>query len=154
MTRCHRAAPRRVEAQACRAGSVKSTQLSDVSAELPRLDERLVGYHNRFGYAVIAKPGHGVELASQIVKYSTDGLPMVRSRFVEGQYVGEPIFVPRSNDAEEDDGFILHQRYHAGSDRSSIDVLDARGVDQEPVARLWLQTRMPLGFHGNWSGDT
>ena len=135
-------------------GSVKSTQLSDVSAELPRLDERLVGYHNRFGYAVIAKPGHGVELASQIVKYSTDGLPMVRSRFAKGQYVGEPIFVPRSNDAEEDDGFILHQRYHAGSDRSSIDVLDARGVDQEPVARLWLQTRMPLGFHGNWSGDT
>lgn len=133
------------------AGSVKSTQVSDVSAELPRIDDRLVGHYNRFGYAVLGEPGYGVEFAGEIGKYSTAGLPMVRSRHVKGQFVGEPIFVPRFAEAEEDDGFILHQRYHAGSDKSSIDILDARGIDQEPLARLWLDTRMPLGFHGNWS---
>ena len=133
------------------AGSVKSTKLSDISVELPRIDERRVGYQNQFGYAVLGEPGHGVEFASQIVKYNTNGRPTLRSRHVKGQFVGEPIFVPRSADAGEDDGFILHQRYHAESDKSSIDVLDARNLEQDPLARLWLDTRMPLGFHGNWS---
>ena len=132
--------------------TVKSTQVSDVSAELPRIDDRLVGHYNRFGYAVLGEPNHGAEFACQIGKYSPDGKTMVRSRHVKGQYVGEPIFVPRSANAEEDDGFILHQRYHAESDKSSIDILDARDLDQDPVARLWLETRMPLGFHGNWAG--
>jgi hypothetical protein len=60
---------------------------------------------------------------------------MIFSRHVEGEYVNEPMFVLRELDAEEDDGFVLHQRYHARSDKSSIDVPDARSIDQGPVAR-------------------
>ncbi len=131
-------------------GRVTSTQLSDVSAELPRIDDRRIGYYNQFGYAVLGEPGHGVELASQIGKYGTDGRAMVRSRHAKGQYVGEPIFVPRFAEAKEDDGYILHQRYHADSDKSSIDILDASNLNQEPLARVWLNIRIPLGFHGNW----
>jgi carotenoid cleavage dioxygenase-like enzyme len=29
-------------------------------------------------------------------------------------------------------------------------VLDARAIDSAPLARLWLEERIPLGFHGNW----
>ena len=66
------------------------------------------------------------------------------------RWVGEPIFVPRAPDAEEDDGFVLSLLHDATEDRSAIDILDARAIDAEPVARLWLDERVPLGFHGNW----
>ena len=37
-------------------GTCKETKLSDMNAEFPRLDDRLVGYENRFGYAATADP--------------------------------------------------------------------------------------------------
>ena len=66
--------------------------------------------------------------------------------------MGEPVFVPRSADAEEDDGFVLNLVHDAKRDETAVDVLDARAIDSEPVARLWLEERVPLGFHGNWLG--
>ncbi len=64
--------------------------------------------------------------------------------------MGEPVFVPRAPDAEEDDGFVLHLMHDANEDRSAVEVLDARAIDAEPLARLWLDERVPFGFHGNW----
>ena len=65
---------------------------------------------------------------------------------VEGQWVGEPVFVPRAEDAEEDDGFVLNVLHDANRDRTAVDVLDARALDKAPLARLWLEERLPLGF--------
>lgn len=136
-----------------RDGSAKSTKLSDMSAEFPRVDDRLVGHRNEFGYCTIATDGNGTESSSQIARYSRDGGPKMRTSHQEGEFVGEPIFVPRAVGSSEEDGFILHQRYHSDGDRSSLDILDAKNVDQEPLARLWLQNRFPIGFHGNWVGN-
>jgi carotenoid cleavage dioxygenase-like enzyme len=34
--------------------------------------------------------------------------------------------------------------------RSGIAVLDARRVEQGPLAQAWLPTTVPLGFHGHF----
>ena len=134
-------------------GTCKETKLSDVGAEFPRIDDRLVGHENRYGYAAVGSPAAGADgVFRSITKYSRTGEPSVTQAAVPGQWVGEPVFVPRSADAAEDDGFVLHARFDSESDCTAIDVLDARGVDAEPLARLWLEERIPLGFHGNWAG--
>lgn len=132
-------------------GSCKETKLSDISAEFPRIDDRLVGYKNRWGYAATAEPGDGAEaIFRRITKFDREGGPSVHRPIVEGRWVGEPVFVPRHPDAEEDDGFVLNQIFDAVADRSAIEILDARAIDAEPLARLWLEERVPFGFHGSW----
>jgi len=138
-------------------GTCKETQLSDISAEFPRIDDRRVGYENRWGYAATADPLAGAKgvdsVFRRITKYDREGGPSQNRPMVEGNSVGEPVFVPRSADAEEDDGFVLHLEYHGDKDRSSLAILDARGVDREPLARLWMPERIPMGFHGNFIAD-
>jgi carotenoid cleavage dioxygenase-like enzyme len=129
----------------------KESKLSDISAEFPRIDDRLIGYKNRWGYAGTAEPGDDAAgLFRRITKYDRTGGPSVNREVVEGQWVGEPVFVPRTPDAEEDDGFILNLVHDTNTDETAIDVLDARAIDSAPLARLWLEERIPLGFHGNW----
>ena len=137
------------------AGTCTETKLSDIAAEFPRLDDRLVGYENRYGYAATAEPSMGGgAFFRRISKYDREGGKTVHRPTVHGQWVGEPVFVPRSPDAAEDDGFILNLVYDAPSNRTIVDILDARAIDAEPLARLWLKERISLGFHGNYAPAT
>ena len=129
----------------------KETKLSDISAEFPRIDDRLVGYKNRWGYAATSEPADDASgLFRRITKYDRTGGPSVDRASVDGQWVGEPVFVPRNATAAEDDGFVLNIVHDANRDQSALDILDARAIDAEPLARLWLDERLPVGFHGNW----
>jgi len=135
------------------AGTCKETKLSDISAEFPRIDDRRVGHENRYGYAATAEPGEGpAAVFRRITKYDRTGGASQNSTAVEGRWVGEPVFVPRSAEADEDDGFVLNLLHDGKRDETAVDILDARAIDGEPVARLWLEERLPLGFHGNWLG--
>ncbi len=137
------------------AGTCKETKLSDMAAEFPRLDDRLVGYENRFGYAATAEPSSGAEsFFRRITKYDRVSGSSVHRDTAHGHWVGEPVFVPRNANAGEDDGFVLNLVHDAPNDRTAIDVLDARAIDATPLARLWLEERVSLGFHGNFAPQT
>ncbi len=134
-------------------GTCKETKFSDSTAEFPRIDDRLVGHENRFGYAATAEPDDGaLGFARRITRYDRKGGASLHRAAAEGQWVGEPVFVPRDAEAAEDDGFVLFPVYDAIRDETAVEILDAGAVDAGPVARLWLDTRMPFGFHGNWAG--
>jgi carotenoid cleavage dioxygenase len=136
------------------AGTCRERQLDDRGAEFPRLDDRLVGYRNRWGYAAVGRePAETVydTYFNVIVKYDRHGGPSVYHDFGPGTWTGEPVFVPRTRDAAEDDGFVLALGYDGPSDRSFLAILDARNVDRAPLAKLWLRDRMPMGFHGNFA---
>lgn len=134
------------------AGTCKETKLSDMAAEFPRLDDRLVGHENQFGYAATAEPDTGAgSFFRRITKYDRRNGASIHRETVDGQWVGEPVFVPRTPDAAEDDGFVLNLVYDAPGDRTAIDILDARAIDATPLARLWLEERVSLGFHGNYA---
>ena len=124
------------------AETCKETKLSEIAAEFPRIDDRLVGYKNRWGYAATAEPGDDAgALFRRITKYDREGGPSVDRKAVAGQWVGEPIFVPRHAEAEEDEGFILNLVHDAHRDETAIEILDARAIDAEPLARMWLDER-------------
>ena len=68
-----------------------------------------------------------------------------------GQVAGEPIFVPRTAESAEDDGWLLSLVYSAAEHRSRLVVLDARDVESDPVAVAHLRHHVPLGFHGTFT---
>jgi carotenoid cleavage dioxygenase-like enzyme len=60
------------------------------------------------------------------------------------------VFVPRSPDAAEGDGWVLSVVYRAAEDRSDLAVFEAADIAKGPVALAQLSSRVPAGFHGNW----
>ena len=67
-----------------------------------------------------------------------------------GTLAGEAVFVPRTTDSAEDDGWVLSIVYDEARDASDLVVLNARDFTGEPQAVVHLPQRVPFGFHGNW----
>jgi all-trans-8'-apo-beta-carotenal 15,15'-oxygenase len=88
---------------------------------------------------------------NSIVKVDHRTGASVTHEFGPGQVVGEPIFVPRSPDAAEDDGWLLSVVYSAAEHRSRMVVLDARDLASDPIAVAHLRHHVPLGFHGTFT---
>jgi carotenoid cleavage dioxygenase len=136
------------------AGTVKEEALDDRAVEFPRVDDRRIGRAARFGYAVRSRPGSdGFALDTALVKYDLGAGTAEEHRFDPGCTPGEAVFVPVSGAAGEDDGYLLAYVYDAGSDRSSLQVLDASDFTASPVATVTLPQRVPFGFHGSWVAD-
>jgi carotenoid cleavage dioxygenase len=134
------------------AGKVVEERLDDRGQEFPRIDERLVGKPHRYGYCATFEsgppPSHG-----PLVKHDLDRATTTVHDFGAGRAAGEGVFVPRSQAAAEDDGWVMSLVYDATSDRSDLVILDAQDFAGEPVATVHLPQRVPFGFHGNWIPD-
>lgn len=62
--------------------------------------------------------------------------------------------MPRENSKAEDDGYVISFVSDARENTSEVVILDAKNIDQEPLARVLLPQRVPLGFHACWiNGD-
>ena len=132
------------------AGRVHEEQLDDRGQEFPRIDERLVGRRNRYGYTAAFGAGieHGPALKHDLERGTTEV-----HEYGPGRVTLEPVFVPRHDDAAEDDGWIMSYVYDATTDSSDVVILHAQDFGGEPVAVISLPQRVPFGFHGNWVPD-
>lgn len=137
---------------ASNSNQAKREQIDDLSGEFPRFDERLAGLPYRHGWYA-ANLGSKNPLVFNSVAHIDlkTGKRAVRT-FDPGDFVGEPIFVPRSKSAAEGDGYLLALVYRAASDQSELMILNAQDITGEPEAVLSLPRRVPAGFHGNWVG--
>jgi carotenoid cleavage dioxygenase len=66
---------------------------------------------------------------------------------------GEAVFVPASADAAEDDGYVMAFVHNPDRGAADLVILAAQDFTAEPVARVHLPARIPLGFHGSWIAD-
>lgn len=128
-------------------GKVTEERLDDRGHEFPRHDERLIGQPYRYGYTAT--------LAENLAfgpLFKHDVVKRVNETHHEGpgRVFLEPVFVPRTPDAAEDDGFVLAYVYDAARDGSDVVVIDARDFSAPPLATIRLPHRVPFGFHGNW----
>jgi carotenoid cleavage dioxygenase-like enzyme len=53
----------------------------------------------------------------------------------------------------EDDGYLLTYVHDPERGASDLVILSAQDFTGEPVARVHLPVRVPLGLHGNWLAD-
>lgn len=134
-------------------GSCKATQMSDRTIEFPRVDERRVGYRNRYGYALVADEIAGGPRENAVLKYDRESSALMTHSFGRGCFPSEAVFVPRTAKAEEDDGFLLTVVYDAPEDSSYLAILNAQNLDAEPIAMAKVRDRVPMGFHGNYVTD-
>ncbi len=71
-------------------------------------------------------------------------------------FTQEPVFVPKKGTggtAAEDDGWLLALVHDAGAMRTKLVILDAKRIENGPVATLTLRHAVPFGLHGSWSDD-
>jgi carotenoid cleavage dioxygenase len=133
-----------------RGGPVKEERLDDRPQEFPRHDERRVGKPHRYGYAIQIGPGFSFEA---LLKHDLREGRTERHEEGPARAFMEPVFVPRSPDADEDDGWVLAYTYDADANRSDVVILEARDFSAAPVATIHLPVRVPFGFHGSWIPD-
>jgi carotenoid cleavage oxygenase len=132
------------------AGKVIEETLDDRSQEFPRHDERILGRQHRYGYGAAFAEAAG---AGPAFKHDLERGTTEVHDHGPGRQTGELVFVPRSDDAAEDDGWLLSFVYDAATDRSDLVVLHAQDFIGDPVAVVHLPQRVPFGFHGNWVPD-
>jgi len=134
-------------------GSMKNEQMEEYSAEFPRLDERLAGNKNRFGYMAARRDGKtGLEETGFNCVVKRD-LQTGTTEFQDlggGKMPGEPVFVPRGDKTAEDNGWVVSVWYDPSANSSELVIQDARDFSAGPVARVKAPHRVPFGFHGNW----
>lgn len=128
-------------------GSVSHRRIDDRPQEFPRINERLIGRHNTVGYSAGIGDGFAQDV---LIKHDfAAATTEVRNDGVHFGY-GEPVFVPRFEDADEDDGWIMALRHNRDTDLSELVIIDSQAFIDEPIAVVHLLARVPNGFHGNW----
>ncbi|MEO1059055.1 MAG: carotenoid oxygenase family protein [Actinomycetota bacterium] len=138
-----------------RTGAVTEQQLDDREHGFPRIDDRRTGLSNRYAWATTGRPNSPVmtDGATNVVKYDVTTGESALHDFGDTVSTAEPVFVPRTESAGEDDGWLVTYLYDRATESSSFAVLDAADMSAEPVAVVPLPQRVPHGFHGSWFPD-
>jgi len=135
------------------ASGYQEQQLDDKPGEFPRLDERYAMLPYRHGYycgSPVTEGLKGPNSRGGLAHIDLANGSVVRWDPADGDYCGEPIFVERSADAAEGDGWLLSVIWRGGQNRSDLAIFDATDLAAGPVALAHLSHRVPAGFHGNW----
>jgi carotenoid cleavage dioxygenase len=131
---------------------VEETRLDDRPQEFPRHDPRVGMRPHRYGYTSelnVESPN----LDGATIKIDVTTGTTTTHEYGPGRGGQEPIFVPRADGTDEDDGWVMTVVYDAADDTSELCILDARDISGPEVARIHLPQRVPYGFHGNWVPD-
>ena len=146
------------------AGQVTRRGLDDRPQEFPRADERVTGRPHRYGYsAVIGAVGHATlspsggfaddAFSNALLKHDlTAGTVQVHD-FGQDATAGEAVFAPAAPDAAEDDGYLMAYIHNPDRGAADLVILAAQDFTADPIARVHLPARIPLGFHGSWIPD-
>jgi carotenoid cleavage dioxygenase len=130
------------------AGVVSETQIDDRSVEFPRVNDAVVGLPYRYGYA--AGLADAAPYGERYIKYDLGDFTSQTVELGKGREGSEAVFVAAPDASVEDDGWLLGYVYDKATDRSEVLILDASTMSDEPVARVLLPARVPMGFHGSW----
>src|SRR5262249_58046318 len=100
-------------------GRAREQRMDDRSIEFPRHDERVVGRRHRFGYAATFDAlRHGPALKYDLERGTTEV-----HHYGSDRATLEPVFVPRTPDSAEDDGWVLSYVYDGGTGRRAVGIL-------------------------------
>jgi len=136
-------------------GVTTRTVIHDHNQEFPRYDERRTTRPYRYIYSVALPDGPGeLEIAdTRLFRHDLDrGVTDTRD-FGPGRHPGEFVFVPRSAEGAEDDGWLIGLVVDMNDETTDLVILNADEFTGPPQAIVHLPHRVPPGFHGNWVAD-
>ena len=135
-------------------GAVRERALDDVMTEFPRMDNRVLGRPSRYAYnpRIAAAPEL---LFDGFLKYDTTTGESETHAYADGCFGGETVFAPRAGASEaNDDGYVLTFVTDAATGDSEVIVVDARRASDEPVCRVRIPQRVPIGNHSWWIDES
>ncbi|KAL9945351.1 hypothetical protein D7B24_008816 [Verticillium nonalfalfae] len=127
----------------------------DVPSEFPRMDERFMTSDYEYIFLNVFVPNRSD--GGRNIFHGLNGLAMHSHKtgktrwFYAGDdsLVQEPVFVPRSPDASEGDGWVIAMVERRGANRNDLVVLDTKEFEK-PVAIVQLPLHVKAQIHGNW----
>ncbi|HNN55660.1 MAG TPA: carotenoid oxygenase family protein [Novosphingobium sp.] len=136
------------------ARKIKRTTVDSAPQEFHRPDERYFGQPYSLSWS-LGLPGDDSAFvgSAPIYRYDMAGGPRQAHNFGPGRVPGEFVFVPRSADAPEGDGWVMGYVIDQATDTTDLVILDASDMSKPPVASVHIPHRIPPGFHGNWLAD-
>jgi all-trans-8'-apo-beta-carotenal 15,15'-oxygenase len=123
------------------------------ACEFPTIHPDKVGRAYRYLYIGAADHETGNAPLQAIMKVDLDSQTTQVWNAAPRGFVGEPIFVPRPNSQQEDDGWLLFLVYDAAHHRSDVLILDASDFSKGAVAKLHLKHHIPYGLHGSFTPE-
>jgi carotenoid cleavage dioxygenase-like enzyme len=134
--------------------TVKIQSFSNDEVEFPRVNQLREALPTRYNYlptltASLKQPDPPSAVFNTVLKFDTETGQSTRHDF-GNHIVGEAAFVPRPSGTLEDDGYLAAFTYDPLGHDSSLVLLDARRIEDEPVAVIAMPQRVPQGLHGNW----
>lgn len=129
-------------------GRVDRAVLNRESQEFPRFDERRSGEPYRYAYTVgidVESPRPNALFRQDVVSGET-----LAHHYGARDVTGEVVFVPRSAQSAEHEGWLLSYVHDLDCGPSKVVILNADDLGGPPQAVIELPVRVPLGFHGNW----
>jgi carotenoid cleavage dioxygenase len=143
------------------ADSVGRRRVDDRPQDFPRVNEARATLRHRYGYSA-ATALYGIPIAAggvppdevftnALVKHDLERGTAEVHRFGADEAVGEAVFA--STGPEEDEGYLLTYAHDPRRGAGDLVILAAQDFTGEPVARVHLPARVPLGLHGNWLPD-
>jgi carotenoid cleavage dioxygenase-like enzyme len=125
---------------------------------------KIISREHRYGYsAVIGDVSRGTvslggdfadqAFANALLKHDLAHGTTEAHEFGRDATAGEAVFAPAAPAAEEDDGYVMAFVHNPDRGAADLVILAAQDFTGEPVARVHLPARIPLGFHGSWIAD-
>ena len=132
-------------------GSVKEEQIDDAPCDFPRIDDRRVGFKNDYGYfTTLETDVESLTIGRHLLKYDLVNDKRLTHDLGENITGGEALFVPRTANSSEDDGWVISLAYEAETDRSKLLIINSQDFESAPVAEIYAPQRVPNGAHGSW----
>ena len=129
-------------------GKTVRDTLDAAGQEFPRPDERYFTKPYRYLWSDALEGDLEFFSALPIYRHDLATGERIEHSFGEGRIPGEFVFVPRSPDAPEGDGWIMGYVIDRNARTSSLEILEA--LTLTPVASVHIPHLIPPGFHGNW----
>ena len=135
-------------------GHVSGQKMNEVNSEFAKINEELTGREHRYGYYAATETGEFCE------RWKFDRIGKLDTHTGEMQFragpddltaPGEVSFIPRAGATSEDDGYLVNVWWDQHRDTSELLIFDAQNLADDPIARVELGQRVPLGFHGSWA---
>ena len=110
-----------------------------------------MGQPYRFAYAVeFSVDASG---GQSLLKHDLETRTTTEHRFASDLKPGEFVFVPKSADAAEYEGWMVGLVYNLSTQCGELHVINAQDMAAPAQAVVKLPAQVPMGFHGNWIAD-
>jgi len=128
-------------------------QFSDVFCEFSRVDERRMGKPYRFGFAASSnREWEGIHGYNCTGRFDFDSGETTLCDYGFDANAGEPVYVANPDSDREEDGWVMCYVYNP-EEGQYLSILSAGDFEAGPVAKVFVPTRIPNGFHANWMQD-